>query len=207
MGRLLHHRSALTTYTRIRDAALAGFALDGVEATSVRDVARAAEVSPGLVQHHFPTKADLLDAVNEHVVSVIATQFGNVEIPPPPADGFKEFGNRIAAIVRSHPRETYYIARAVADGDEAALIVFDTLVDTSVAHIERLIEEGRADPELDVGWAALHVVVFSLGTLLFERAVTRHLPDEFSTPAQIQRWSCATGRLYRDGMYGRRGRA
>ena len=206
MGRVLHHPSALTTRTRIRDAALEGFAANGVDGTSIRDVAKAAEVSPGLVQHHFPTKADLREAVNEHVVSVVAAQFGKVEIPPPPADGFKALGDRIAAIVRSHPRETYYIARAVADGDESALIVFDTLVDTAVAHLERLIEEGRADPALDVGWAALHVVVFNLGTLLFERAVSRHLPDEFFTPAQIQRWACATGRLYRDGMYGSRPR-
>jgi AcrR family transcriptional regulator len=43
--------SDLSTYARIRNAALEGFATRGVAATSIRDVATAAGVSPGLVQH------------------------------------------------------------------------------------------------------------------------------------------------------------
>ena len=53
----------LTPAARIRDAALARFARDGLADTSIRDVARTAGLSPGLVQHHFKTKANLRDAV------------------------------------------------------------------------------------------------------------------------------------------------
>ena len=59
----------LNTYARIRNAALEGFAANGVASTSIRDVAAAAGVSPGLVQHHFGTKAGLRDAVNDFVVA------------------------------------------------------------------------------------------------------------------------------------------
>jgi len=44
--------SDLNAAARIRNAALEGFAANGVAATSIRDVAAAAGVSPGLVQHH-----------------------------------------------------------------------------------------------------------------------------------------------------------
>src|SRR5437899_7555139 len=60
--------SDLTAVARIRNAALRHFAARGVAATSIRDVARAARVSPGLVQHHFHSKARLRRAVDEFVI-------------------------------------------------------------------------------------------------------------------------------------------
>lgn len=56
---------------KIRDAALAEFAGRGIEATSLREVATRAGVSVGLIQHHFGTKADLVDAVNRHVTDLL----------------------------------------------------------------------------------------------------------------------------------------
>ena len=52
-----------------------GFARDGVKATSIRDVAAAAGVSPGLVQHHFATKAALREAVDERVLAIATESF------------------------------------------------------------------------------------------------------------------------------------
>ena len=43
------------------------FAERGPDRVTVRDVAAAAKVSPGLVMHHFGTKAGLREAVDEHV--------------------------------------------------------------------------------------------------------------------------------------------
>ena len=59
----------LTAYARIRNAALELYADKGPARTSIREVARAAGVSPGLVQHHFGTKQNLLRAVNEFVIA------------------------------------------------------------------------------------------------------------------------------------------
>src|SRR5262252_4469110 len=60
--------SDLTSAARIRDAALEAFSARGVAGTSIRDVAKAAAVSPGLVQHHFRSKAGLRRAVDDFVV-------------------------------------------------------------------------------------------------------------------------------------------
>jgi signal transduction histidine kinase len=57
----------LTGRARIREAAMALFAARGVEATSLRAVAREADVSPALVVHHFGSKQGLAEAVDEAV--------------------------------------------------------------------------------------------------------------------------------------------
>ena len=68
--------SDLTAAARIREAALRRFAERGVAATSIRDVAKAAGVSPGLVQHHFRSKARLRRAVADHVMRRAIEAFG-----------------------------------------------------------------------------------------------------------------------------------
>ena len=54
--------SDLTAKARIRDRALLLFAERGPDRVTVRDVAVAADVSPGLVMHHFGSKAGLREA-------------------------------------------------------------------------------------------------------------------------------------------------
>lgn len=62
----------LTARARIRDAAIERFADAGYSGTTIRDVARAAGVSPGLVQHHFGSKAGLREACDAHVQETLA---------------------------------------------------------------------------------------------------------------------------------------
>src|SRR5437870_1488254 len=69
--------SDLTSAARIRNAALQAFAAQGVAGTSIRDVAKAAAVSPGLVQHHFRSKAGLRRAVDDFVVGRAIAVFGD----------------------------------------------------------------------------------------------------------------------------------
>ena len=57
----------MTAKATIRNTALRLFADRGPEAVTVREVAAAAAVSPGLVMHHFGSKAGLREAVDEHV--------------------------------------------------------------------------------------------------------------------------------------------
>ncbi|MGI5159051.1 TetR/AcrR family transcriptional regulator [Microbispora sp. CA-102843] len=58
----------------IRDAAMTLFAEQGVKATTIRGIAEAAKVSPGLVQHHFGTKEALRQACDEYVLSYLREQ-------------------------------------------------------------------------------------------------------------------------------------
>ena len=70
--------SDLTAKARIREQALLLFAERGPDTVTVRDVAAAAEVSPGLVMHHFGSKAGLREAVDEHVAASFDAIFDNL---------------------------------------------------------------------------------------------------------------------------------
>jgi AcrR family transcriptional regulator len=192
-------RSDLTTFARIRNAALAAFAANGVEATSIRDIADDAGVSAGLVQHYFPTKAALRAAVNEHVIAVAAARFEDVSAALDRGDPFQELGDRITGLVAANPDEARYAARAIAEGDEDALRLFDGFVEIARGQLERLAAEGALRPDLDREWAVLHVVVFNLATILFRDAIERRLAAPFLSPEQLRRWNKATTTLMREG--------
>lgn len=56
---------------RIRDAALRQFAALGFKGATIRGIAQRAGVSPGRVQHHFPSKQALRDECDAHVLSFL----------------------------------------------------------------------------------------------------------------------------------------
>lgn len=78
-----HHNYAKQ---RIIDAALEVAALGGVEALTFRRVASAAAVSPGRVQHYYPNRAELLQALFDDVQARVQQRVElNLEGVPPVA--------------------------------------------------------------------------------------------------------------------------
>ena len=193
--------SDLTGLARIRNAALELFARDGVAATSIRDVAKQAGVSPGLVQHHFSTKAALVEAVNEHVVAIAIDAFSDLPASGAPVDVQQELGDRVTAFVREYPSALLYVARSAADRDDAALGIFDAFVAIAENLWRGLADQDLLRPGVDLTWTALHSVVFVLGTVLLQDAVGRHLPEPFFDPEQLERWNAASNALFREGTY------
>lgn len=193
----------LTAYARIRDTGLALFADRGVAATSVRDIAAAAGVSPGLVQHHFGTKAGLRDTVNEHVVALATNAFAELPSEGDPAEVQQQMGERVTEFVRDNPIALRYVARATADRDEPASRIFDAFVAIARGQFQRLADHELLRSDADVDWAALHVVLFILSTVLLRDAIGRHLPAPFDRPEQLDRWNQATNDLFRRGLYRR----
>jgi AcrR family transcriptional regulator len=63
--------SSPETAEKILSAAVAEFAAHGFTKTTVRGIAAAAEVSPGLVIHHFGSKDGLRSACDDHVFDLI----------------------------------------------------------------------------------------------------------------------------------------
>lgn len=184
------------TYERIRQAALEGFARDGVSATSIRDVAAAAGVSPGLVQHYFASKGALRAAVDEHVTEVARRALGVRHVE---GDVIDDIAERLTALVADHFIALKYVARGVAEHDEAALRIFDTLTDLCRQQLSVLQRDGVLREDLDLEWAALHTVLVNLGTVIMEPGVSRRLGRPFLTKRQVQRWKEATTALFVSG--------
>jgi AcrR family transcriptional regulator len=184
------------THDRIRLAALEAFARDGVEATSIRDVATAAGVSPGLVQHYFPSKADLRAAVNAHVTDIARTA---LETRPVEGDVIADISARLTALVADNFTALRYVARGVGESDDAALAIFDALTQLCRDQLTALQRHGLLREGIDLEWAALHTVLINLATVMLEPGISRQLSQPFLTKRQVQRWKDATTALFTAG--------
>ncbi len=193
--------SDLTGLARIRNAALDRFARDGVAATSIRDVAKHAGVSPGLVQHYFPSKAALVDAVNQHVVALATNAFSGLVQDGSPPDAMRELGDRLTEFVAEHPTALSYVARSAADGETGALEIFDAFLAIARAQWQRMADRELLRADIDLEWSTLHIVVLVLGTIMLKDAIDRHLPEAFFATPQLERWNAAGSALFREGTY------
>jgi hypothetical protein len=134
---------------RIRDAPLEGFAHDGAAATSIRDAgaaatsirdaAAAAGVSPGLVQHHFGWPGAGRAAAHVHVTEVARAALA---VRPVEGDVVEDIAERLTALVAEHFIELRYLGRGVAEEDEAAMAIFDTLVGLCRDQLAKFEAEG-----------------------------------------------------------------
>ena len=165
-------------------------------ATSIRDVAAGARVSPGLVQHYFPSKATLRSAVDDYVTDVARAALAVREVE---GDLIEDIAERLTALVRDHFVALLYVARGVAEGDEASLTIFDTLTDLCRRQLAELQRAGMLREDLDLDWAALHTVLINLGTVILEPGISRRLGNPFLTKRQVQRWKRATTALFVNG--------
>jgi AcrR family transcriptional regulator len=189
-----------STTERIRNAALKSFATYGTSATSLRSVAAAAGVSVGLVQHHFANKAGLIKAVDDHVLGLVIAAIAP-PVPGPPADSIAEMGTRVTRIVAEQPDIVDYLGRALIDGSPLGTTIFDTLAAFGIARWTQRDERAETRPDTDITWAALNALVLPLGTIILRGHIERHLPEGFSSPAQLERWQDSVNTLLREGLF------
>mgnify|MGYP002651736860 CR=1 FL=1 len=182
---------------RIRAAALVSFAARGVAATSLREVAGAAGVSIGLVQHHFGTKAGLVDAVDRHAAEVLQKTLAS----GPGPTTVDAFGEKVTALLVQHPMVVDYLSRALVDGTPFGSSIFDILIEQGLTRWENRAAEGLTRPDLDHTWAALNPVLLFFGTVLLRAHIDRHLPAPFTSPEQLARWGVAVNDMWRKGQF------
>lgn len=163
--------SAPETADRIRDAAIAEFAAHGFVKTTVRKIATAAGVSPGLVIHHFGSKDALRVACDEHVFAQSA------EIKKENATASTPL---IAEMVSDGPMRTYveYFLKSILDPSEHGQRFFDHHVEV----VENAIEEGFAGYTFrqsgDRRARATMIAMLSIAPMLVEPRVRRVLGTE-----------------------------
>jgi AcrR family transcriptional regulator len=184
---------------RIREAALRLFAARGTAATSLRLVASEAGVSLGMVQHHFATKANLIKAVDDHVLRVLKTALAR-PVPEPPADSIGQVGSQITSLITDEPLVCAYIGQALTEGSALGVQVFDMLAEMGVKRWRDRAELGLTRPDLDPTWSVLNPLILASGAWVLRAHIDRHLPEPFETPEQLQRWQEATSDLLREGQ-------
>jgi TetR/AcrR family transcriptional regulator, regulator of cefoperazone and chloramphenicol sensitivity len=192
--------SDLTAKARIREAALELFAENGVAATSLRGVAKASGVSPGLIVHHFGSKDGLLRAVDETVVRRIEAALAEVPLDGSGGDPFEERRAMVAALLQGQPVLCDYLGRALAEDTEASAALFHRLFE-SAKRDGALVEAGVMRAKSDPFWRVIHQMILIVGPLMMRRLIERELGGSLLEDANFKRWMRANTDLLRKGLY------
>lgn len=159
-----------TSRARIRDAAIARFADQGVAATSLKVIAEDAGVSAPLVVHHFGSKEGLRAACDAYVAAVIREGKQQVMAQGPQLDP-------LGALRRSAqgPPVLAYLARTLGDGSPQVAAVLDELVEDAVAYMEEGVRTGLLKASDHPRGRAVVLTLWSLGAVMLHEHAERWL--------------------------------
>jgi AcrR family transcriptional regulator len=177
----------LTARARIRDAALRLFAERGTDGTTIRDIAKAAGVSAGLIRHHFGSKEALREACDSYVLDRVvrikeqAVLEGQLTNPA----FVQTFHPTLLPLMR-------YIGRAMVDGSPAGAKMFDDTVELT----ERWLAQHNPGLSTDPRAYAAVLVVMSLGRIVLHEHLSRALGADILRLPGLLRMSRATVEIH-----------
>ncbi|MBE1875655.1 TetR/AcrR family transcriptional regulator [Myceligenerans pegani] len=159
----------LTARARIRNAALALFAERGFKGATVKQIAEAAGVSHGLLQHHFGSKDDLRQACDAYVLRTLGDldSLGAVHGEFTDPDFMAGLMNHGRAVLP-------YVARAMAEGEPIARALFERGAGIGeewlAAHWpDRFVPGASRTRDAAAVMAAMHLSTIVMYRLLSER--------------------------------------
>jgi AcrR family transcriptional regulator len=195
-------REDLTSRAVIRDEALRLFAELGPEVVSVRRVAAAAGVSPGLVAHHFGSKAGLREAVDAHVERVFDALFAAMDDTDWTAE--PSAGSLTEAFVAALPPDSpipAYLRRLLLSGDPAGQRLFQRWYQASRAVLDRLQAAGAVRPAGDPAVLTAFLMVNDLAVLLLREQLSAVLGVDPLGRDGMTRWAGEVLTVYQGGLF------
>ena len=188
--------SDLTARARLRDAAIELFAERGFDKTSMKAIAEAAGVSPGLVIHHYGSKDELRRVCDEHVIAkLLDERFASAEAPSP------NLVQALLAEATSAGSMFNYIARLLIEPGKAGDELFARLVASTRQNLAEGRESGSIKPASDPDATAMLVTVFGLAQFLVRDRFAQVLgADPFSAEGAA-RLTLPTLEIFTDGLY------
>ncbi|MFC5750175.1 TetR/AcrR family transcriptional regulator [Actinomadura rugatobispora] len=181
----------LTARARIRDAALAQFAERGFKGATIKGIAEAAGVSHGLLQHHFGSKQELIQACDDYVVEAFGglDKFGVTS---------GEIGNPdfMAELFARSPLITRYVARAMVEGSPTASALFETGAAVSEDFLSRMWPErfpAGSDRARD---AAAVMAAMHLSTVVLHEQLSQRMGGDVLAPENSSRVAMAMFDIY-----------
>jgi len=167
----------LTARARIRNAALRYFTEYGFDRTTIRDIARAAGVSPGLVRHHFGSKDELRQACDAYALKALHT-YADRALTDEGLNDPKTTGEA-RDLLNPYQR---YLARALIDQSEAAAQIFDEMVAVTEQYLQRIDKQRPDPPVADLRTRAAVTVAMALGVPAFQAQISRSIGTDILSP-------------------------
>jgi AcrR family transcriptional regulator len=185
----------------IRDEALRLFAEHGPDAVSVRQIAAAAGVSPGLVIYHFGSKDGLREAVDEHVLAMFGAMLGELTTPDlyDPAAA----GSLAEAVVRHLPPDSPvpgYLRRLLLAGGDPGRELFRRLYEASRMALDAMSEAGPAARGADPAVRAAILMSNDLAVLLLREHLAGVVGEDPLSAAGMARWGREMLAIYAAGL-------
>ncbi|MFR0357161.1 TetR/AcrR family transcriptional regulator [Streptomyces sediminimaris] len=194
-----------TTRAVIRDEALRLFAASGPDAVTVRQIAVAAGVSPGLVVHHFASKEGLRSEVDAYVLDVFETMLGELtgeggaELLDPGAGP----GSLSEVFARHLPDGSPlpgYVRRLLVSDTDAGRVLFRRLYGLSGAALDGLAAAGLAAPGRDPAVRAAFLLANDMALFLLRDRLTEVLGTDPLSADGMTRWAPEMLSVYAGGL-------
>lgn len=165
---------------RLIKVAMRMFADKGYDGITVRDISAAAEVSVGLINHHFGSKEGLREAVDKYFIEQFEeVLFEERPVPASEAEGLAQSVEFTENWINRHIDDwdltKAYMRRALLEGSDWGAGLFERFYNVVRTSVDRMDADGKIRPDVDRLWLPLLVMYLELGTLLLEPYVERVL--------------------------------
>jgi TetR/AcrR family transcriptional regulator, regulator of cefoperazone and chloramphenicol sensitivity len=196
-------RSASTRSSKdlIVSTAFRVFGKSGIESTSLREVARAAGVSPALVVHHFESKQGLIAALDEAVVREFAEAYAAADAIEGKSELVRRRGEQTVRVMGERPDVCAYVGRAMVEGTAGSFGLFRNMIRGGQAEIDSLAESRVLRPGVDRLWATLQHFFLIWAPLSFMPMLKDALGGDLLDEEQLGRWLDANVDLLEGGLY------
>ncbi|MBP1054301.1 TetR family transcriptional regulator [Rhodococcus qingshengii] len=161
----------LTAKAKIRNAALDLYAERGEDRVSMRAVAAAANVTVGLVQHHFKTKDGLRNAVEQLIVDYHAQALADTPRDGMPAEVAAARDQAVRTMLEDHPPVVNYLRRALLDLAAGEGKLLARLTELSRNEVAKLRMAGIASTSKSEAEQVIGLMIRQLGHLFLQPMV------------------------------------
>lgn len=184
----------------IRETAMRLFADRGPAAVTVREIAAAAGVSPGLIMHHYGSKDGLKDAVDRRAVTFFEEMIS--DLPRFGEEGGSaSLAELFAARLESEPAMAGYMRRLLLDGGEAGDELFVKLLDATEAGMRSLAAAGVVRPAQDERIRSAFLLSNDLSLVLLRRQIARATGTDPLTREGLGPWAATVMDVYASGVF------
>lgn len=185
-----------TSRARIRDAAIRAFGQRGFDGTSLRDVAKAAGVSPALIVHHFGGKDGLREACDAYVVNSFLDEKQQLA-----GDGAARMMRAALDDIDGSRAWVDYLARMLVDDSPAADALFDTLLDGTMRMLQQQTDAGMLRELEDLRTTAIYLTLYGIGPVVLRRQLARAFGETELTAGLLERSTLPVLDMFTHGIY------
>lgn len=187
---------ALDTRAHLIEVATDAFSREGIAATSLRAIAKAAGVSPALVVHHFGSREKLIEDCIIKALGLWVSEkqeFVDVSL----STSLAQWQNALD----KHGSKLQFFRQVLIAGGEPANILFSRMVKEAEMMIQSQIDKGQMRKAENIPDLALLMTLHGLAPLIMQDQVNNHLGGNFLEPELGSRLASANLEIYRRGIY------